>query len=164
MIFEVPPLILIADRLDTVYAEIFANFAICSHWRNFYHTNFLSRVNDYIEDMVTFTALAKIYSTNYFCNTKDSGIGKIFVKSFHVYDTLFSSHIAHKRRALCVTITSVVPSSKRRAVHWWLAYMLPGPYDNDTLGNSTMAYKPDCSHALVPCLSGVVRPSNFVYS
>ena len=25
--------------------------------------NFLSRVNDYIEDMATFTALAKIYST-----------------------------------------------------------------------------------------------------
>ena len=27
-------------------------------------------VNDYIEDMVTFTALAKIYSTEYFCITK----------------------------------------------------------------------------------------------
>ena len=60
--------------------KIFANFAICSHWRNFYHANFMSRVNDYIEDMATFTALAKIYSTKYFCNTKVYGVGEIFVK------------------------------------------------------------------------------------
>ena len=60
--------------------ETFANFAICSHWRNFYHANFLSYVNDYIEDMATFTALAKIYSTKYFCNTKISVLGEIFVK------------------------------------------------------------------------------------
>ena len=33
-------------------------------------TNFLFCVNDYIEDMVTFTALVKIYSTKYFCSTK----------------------------------------------------------------------------------------------
>ena len=38
---------------------------------------FLSCVNDYIEDMVTFTALVKIYSTEYFCNTR---LGEIFVK------------------------------------------------------------------------------------
>ena len=49
----------------TVYAEIFTNFAICSYWRNFYRANILSCVNDYIEDMATFTALAKIYSTEY---------------------------------------------------------------------------------------------------
>ena len=42
--------------------------------------NFLSCVNDYIEDMATFTALAKIYFTKYFCNTKVSGVGEIFVK------------------------------------------------------------------------------------
>ena len=44
--------------------------------------NFLSCVNDYIyiEDMMTFTALAKIYSTKYFCSTKISGLGEIFVK------------------------------------------------------------------------------------
>ena len=35
---------------------------------------FLSCVNDYIEDMVTFTALAKIYSTEYFCITKVAGL------------------------------------------------------------------------------------------
>ena len=43
---------------------------------------FLSRefLVDYIEDMATITALAKIYSTKYFCNTKVSGVGEIFVK------------------------------------------------------------------------------------
>ena len=41
--------------------------------------NFLPYVNDYKEDMVTFTALAKIYSTEYFCNTKVAGLGEIFV-------------------------------------------------------------------------------------
>ena len=46
----------------------------------FYHANFLSCVNDYIEDMATFTALVKIYSTKYFCSTKVAGLGEIFVK------------------------------------------------------------------------------------
>ena len=46
---------------------------------------FLSCVNDYIEDMATFTTLAKIYCTEYFCNTKVAGLGEIFVKqNFHV--------------------------------------------------------------------------------
>ena len=36
---------------------------------------FLSYVNDYIEDMATFTAMEKIYSTKYFCNTKVAGLG-----------------------------------------------------------------------------------------
>ena len=57
--------------------KIFANFAICSLWQNFYHANFLSCVNDYIEYMATFTALAK---NIYFCNTNVSGLGEIFVK------------------------------------------------------------------------------------
>ena len=30
--------------------------------------------------MATFTTLAKIYSIKYFCNTKVSGLGEIFVK------------------------------------------------------------------------------------
>ena len=42
--------------------------------------NFLSCVNNYIEDMATFTALAKIYSIEYFCNTNVPGLGEIFVK------------------------------------------------------------------------------------
>ena len=46
----------------------------------FLYENFLSCINDYIEDMVTFTALAKIYSTEYFCTTKVAGIGEKFVK------------------------------------------------------------------------------------
>ena len=45
----------------------------------FYPLIFLSRVNDYIDDMATFTALAKIYSIEYFCNTKVSGLSEIFV-------------------------------------------------------------------------------------
>ena len=64
----------------TVYVEIFANFATCFCWRNFYYENFLSCINDYIEDMATFMALAKIYSTEYFCTTKVAGIGEKFVK------------------------------------------------------------------------------------
>ena len=43
-----------------------------------YPANFLSCVTDYIEDMVTFIALAKIYSTEYFCNTNVAGLGEIF--------------------------------------------------------------------------------------
>ena len=36
--------------------------------------------------MVTFTALAKIYSIKYFCNTKVSGLGEILSsENFHVY-------------------------------------------------------------------------------
>ena len=33
-----------------------------------------------IEDMVTLTALVKIHSTEYFCNTKVAGLGEIFVQ------------------------------------------------------------------------------------
>ena len=59
-------------------------FTTCSHWQNIYHSNLLSCVNDYIEDIATFTALAKIYSTEYFCNTKVAGLGEIFsTKNFH---------------------------------------------------------------------------------
>ena len=35
--------------------------------------------NDYVEDMVTFTVLAEIYSAEYFCNAKVAGLDKIFV-------------------------------------------------------------------------------------
>ena len=58
--------------------KTFANFAICLHWRNFYREFFLSSVNDCIEDMATFTAWAKIYSTKYFCNTEVAGLGEKF--------------------------------------------------------------------------------------
>ena len=55
--------------------KIFVHFYIC-----FYHANFLSCVKEYIEYMATFTALAKIYSSKYFCSTKVTGLGQIFVK------------------------------------------------------------------------------------
>ena len=52
-------------------------------------------INYYIEDMpVTLTALVKIYSTKYFCNTKVSGPGEIFVKQkFHIYGTLLLAYV-----------------------------------------------------------------------
>ena len=52
--------------------------------------NFLSRVNDYIEYIATFTTLAKIYSTKYFCNTKVAGLGEILSsENFWLYSIFF---------------------------------------------------------------------------
>ena len=48
---------------------------------------FLSFVNDNKEDMAAFTALAKIYSTEYFWNTKVPGLGEIFVQPKSWYHT-----------------------------------------------------------------------------
>ena len=45
-------------------------FATHSHWQKFYHVNFLSCIKDCIEDMATFTILAKFF----FCNTKVPGL------------------------------------------------------------------------------------------
>ena len=56
--------------------KIFATFIVVK----FFSRKFLSCVNDYMEDMVTFTALVKIYSPEYFCNTKVAGLGEIFVE------------------------------------------------------------------------------------
>ena len=56
--------------------KIFTNFTTSGNLS----VNFLPGVNDYIEDMATFTTLAKIYSPEYFCNTKGAGLGKIFVQ------------------------------------------------------------------------------------
>ena len=41
---------------------------------------FLSHINDYIESMVTFVAWVKIYSTEYFCNTRVAGLDEFFVQ------------------------------------------------------------------------------------
>ena len=60
------------------------NFATCSHWQKVYHANFLSFVNDCIEDMATMTALAKILSMHQ--NTKVARLGKI--ENFHVHSIL----------------------------------------------------------------------------
>ena len=64
-------------------------FSLGENFRQFRHllllakflsVNILSWVNDYIEGMATFTALAKIYSTKYFCNTKVAEHGEILVQ------------------------------------------------------------------------------------
>ena len=47
---------------------------------NFYPTNFLSRIDDCTEYMATFTALVKIYSSEYFCDARVAGIGESFVQ------------------------------------------------------------------------------------
>ena len=51
-------------------------YLIARNFRQFHHLlSLVSCVNDYIEDMATFTALVKIYSTEYFCNAKVAGLG-----------------------------------------------------------------------------------------
>ena len=60
--------------------KIFTNFTTCLNGRNFYPANFLSRIEDYTEDMATFTILVKIYSSEYFCSARVAGIGEIFVQ------------------------------------------------------------------------------------
>ena len=61
-------------------------FTIKSHRQNLSHEFFLSSVNDYIEDMVIFTALAKTYSTEYFCNTKVAGLGEVKIFMHMVFN------------------------------------------------------------------------------
>ena len=50
-----------------------------------YHTNFLYCVKDCIEDIATFTALAKFFSVNFFYNTKVAGLGKILSSKNFTY-------------------------------------------------------------------------------
>ena len=65
-------------------AENFTNFVTCLHGQNFYLVNILYRIDDYTENMATFTTLAKIYS--YFCNARVARIGEIFVQqTFRLY-------------------------------------------------------------------------------
>ena len=59
-----------------VLLEIFAYFATSSQFKN---TFICSCVNDCIEHMATFTALAIINSTKCFCNTMVAGLSKIFL-------------------------------------------------------------------------------------
>lgn len=64
-----------------IHEKIFANFATYSHWRKFYHSTSLPSVNDCMEDMVTFTTLAKFIPPNVsnISNTKIARLGEIFV-------------------------------------------------------------------------------------
>ena len=67
----------------TIYC-IAGNFHL-EKLRQFHHllslasTIFLSYVNNDVEDMATFTAIGKVYSTEYFYNTGVAGLGEIFV-------------------------------------------------------------------------------------
>ena len=60
--------------------ENFCQFCCLLLLAKFLSANFLSGINDCIEDMMIFTRLAKIYSTEYFCNTKVPGLGESFVR------------------------------------------------------------------------------------
>ena len=61
--------------------------------RNFYPANFLSRIDDYTEDMATFSTLTKIYSSEYFCNARVAGIGKILAsENFRLYGSIEYIH------------------------------------------------------------------------
>ena len=86
--------------------KIFTNFAICSHWRNFYHTNFLSSVNDYIEDKAIFTTLAKICFTEYFCSTKVAGLAKFLSSKNSVVYGIYSTHHISPRLHAIITVVS----------------------------------------------------------
>ena len=64
-------------------------FSPGENFHQFHHllllANFLPCVNDYIEDMASFTTLAKIYSIEYFCSIKVAGLGEIFVQQNFCY-------------------------------------------------------------------------------
>ena len=49
---------------------------------------------DYIEDMVTFTTLVKLYSTEYFCNTKVAGLAKFCQAKIFMYTVLYIKVLA----------------------------------------------------------------------
>ena len=59
--------------------ENFRQFHHLLSLANFYHTNLLSCVNLYIEDMGTFTVLAKSYSLKYF---KVAGLGECIIYKY----------------------------------------------------------------------------------
>ena len=80
---------------------------------------FLSCINDYIEDMTTFTALAKIYSTKYFCDTKVAGLGEILssenlrLYSIYILFLLFPLHdytnlMSHDYICICSRLESLI--------------------------------------------------------
>ena len=92
--------------------ENFCRFCHQLSLAKFLSCEFLSRVNDYIEDMVTFTALAKIYSTKYFCNTKVSGVGKILSsENFHVYG------IQNYRIFALLSACAYIPTGRKPALN-----------------------------------------------
>ena len=73
--------------------KFFTNFCQLLSLAKFISVNLLSRVNDYIEDLVTFIALVKNYSAEYFYNIK--GLGEILSsENFQLYDVLNNLEIS----------------------------------------------------------------------
>ena len=74
---------LVCPHINIPYGQIYSPG---ENFRQFRHllalAKFLSHefFDGYTEDMATFTALAKIYSSEYFCNARVAGIGEIFVQ------------------------------------------------------------------------------------
>ena len=102
----------------------FSPLATHSHWLNLYHTNILSCVNDCTKDMVTLIALAKIYSTNSYFNTKVAGLGEIFVQRKFPRTWYPVRCILHLHVCLCIMyyIMACVISGWRdwSSLHkWW---------------------------------------------
>ena len=81
----------------------------------------MSRIDDYTEDMVTFTALAKIYSSEYFCNARVAGIGEIFVQRnfsairYHTYHQEYIKTSSQYDARACVTLHCLRVDARRNA-------------------------------------------------
>ena len=87
-----PPLLSLSLSLslyiDTTLIPYSQKFLAGENFCHFCHMvlNFLSCVNVYIEHMVTFIVLVKIYSIEYFCNTKVTELSKFLSsKNFRLY-------------------------------------------------------------------------------
>ena len=87
---------------DTVYAEIFTRrkfhqFRHLLSLAKFYHVNFLSCVNDYIEDMATFTTLAKFIPPNISAIQRYLGLAKFLSsENFHIHgNSMQQTKIVH---------------------------------------------------------------------
>lgn len=81
-------------HLYTIIIESCSTCTVCASdssilkmWElgTWYREKFLAYAKHYVEDMGTFTALAKKFSTKFFCNTKVNGIGEIFFQQIYAY-------------------------------------------------------------------------------
>ena len=61
---------MISTPTPKIVHSVFSVYRVARNFRQFHHLLLLSLVDDYIEDMATFNVLAKIYSTEFFCNTR----------------------------------------------------------------------------------------------
>ena len=108
--------------------KIFANFATYSFWRNFYLWIFFPTLMFTQKDMVTFTALAKIYSIEYykgrwnFCPVKNFGYMVLWIKGTCLYSIRTTNNI----HTHAVTITYSSPHQPWYNVTAWLWSTLGG--------------------------------------